>query len=382
MRAALGLIVLLVLPSLSWAEKPQSNCIDCAQADSTGHDCGWFSLIPPRVTRGGFIAVPIASYSQESGVGLGGEILKPFCMPGGERCSRLSDVRLRGRATFEGHLSTRFETNLRWNEDRCFARAMVSYADVPRHFWGVGPKTPDEDEEIYQPQRIRAYLEYLRAVVSRLKLGVRYEIERVDLLDSEEGGLFDTRDYRGESRSQVAGLGAIFDFDLRDRRYSPRRGLYYQAFALFFDEEFGSDHDFNNYSLDLRHYHALAGNHVLAAQFFAYAAKGSPPIWRYAALGGRSHTRGYNLGRYLDRVLIAFQAEYRMPICWRLGAVFFGGMGDVAPRMKEMRLDAMRPTLGAGLRLGTGPEDMIKISLDTAFGEGVPRFYLYLGDSF
>lgn len=385
----LGLALLTALPGPTPAQAQgrarPSTCTDCgpATADTTCAACDtWFRLIPPRITQGGVVAVPKASYSEDTGLGLGAEILKPFCLPGAEGCSRLSDVSLRGRGTFEGQVSAEIETNLIWADDRYSLKAKARYSDTPRHFWGVGPSLPDANEESYQPRQMRAYVEVFRQIYRSLKVGLRYEYEQVEFLQVEPGGLLDSQTYRGLERSAVAGTGALLEIDLRDRRFAPRRGIYYQAFGLFFDEELGSEHDFNNYSVDLRHYYALAGDHVLATQFFAYAAKGRPPIWRYASLGGRNHTRGYPMNRYMDRVLVAFQAEYRMPVYWRMGLAFFGGLGDVAARGKDLRLDSMRPTLGAGLRLGTGPDDAINVSFDVAFGEMTPRLYLYIGDSF
>jgi len=99
-------------------------------------------------------------------------------------------------------------------------------------------------------------------------------------------------------------------------------------------------------------------------------------------MGGRSHSRGYDRGRYRDHVLIAFQAEHRFDVWRRFGLVGFAGLADVAPRIEAMKFEHMRPTIGGGLRFRVGSlEKHVNARLDVAFGEDF-RLYFKLGEAF
>jgi len=176
----------------------------------------------------------------------------------------------------------------------------------------------------------------------------------------------------------------VVDVDTRDRRHSPTSGFYYQGLALVFDETLGSDYDFNNYNIDLRNYFRISGRNVVATQVFLYAARGTAPIWRLAELGGREHTRGYRLGRFRDRVLLAAQAEYRTDLVGRFGLVVFGGVGDVAPTYTSFELEHLHPTVGAGLRIRVAKteDNPLKARFDAAAGDETVRFYFGFDEAF
>jgi hypothetical protein len=48
-----------------------------------------------------------------------------------------------------------------------------------------------------------------------------------------------------------------------------------------------------------------------------------------ALLGGPETMRGYYMGRYRDKQLLAAQVEWRFSIWWRFIGVGFYGIGDV-----------------------------------------------------
>ena len=94
--------------------------------------------------------------------------------------------------------------------------------------------------------------------------------------------------------------------------------------------------------------------------------------------------RGYFAGRYRDRDLLAFQAEYRAPVWWRIGVVAFGAIGQVQHDLNGFRSDQFHPSLGAGLRFALSPQEELNIRAD--FGRGFDvnsgGFYLSFGEAF
>jgi hypothetical protein len=339
-------------------------------------------LIPPRLSHAGIVYLPKVSYSSETSFGFGVEIVRPFRWPNSHPATRDSDIRGKGRVTLEGQLQAEFRTNFHLSQGRWAIKTKLEYDDRPQRFWGIGPDTPAENQELNRPRTLLGYAEIIRTLFDGLRLGVRYEIQHTRYIETEPGGIVETGGLPGSEGAHVSGLGVLLDWDTRDRLYAPRSGWWVQFFGMTFSQRLGSEYDFNQYNLDARHYQSLAFDHVLATQFFVYTARGGAPFWRYAALGGRAHTRGYRKARYLDRVLLAFQGEYRAPVWWRISLVGFAGLGNVAPQFRDLQLETLRPTLGAGIRIGVRDRDDLQIRGDMAYGQDSLRFYLGVGDSF
>jgi outer membrane protein assembly factor BamA len=355
---------------------------DSAQASPAGYTDTKHSF-KPKLSAWGWVYLPKLSYSSERGAGFGLQGLHPFEWPGGTDCPRTSDIRLKGRVTTKGQTEAEATVNLRWGADETYyIRTKLEYHNLAQRFYGLGPDTPVDNKEIYQPQDLLAYVELFRKAFLDLKVGVRCEFEKIKLLETEPGGLLETDNITGTSGKSIFGAGVLLDWDTRDSKYSPASGSHYQFLALWFADEFGSEHSFNNFNIDLRNYFSITHDHVLATQFFIYSARGNPPFWRYAALGGRAHTRGYHKGRYLDRMLLAFQGEYRFPVWWRFGLVGFAGLGDVGPSLKLLKLEHMRPTVGGGIRFQYDTSDKINARLDIATGSESVRLYLALDEAF
>lgn len=337
----------------------------------------------PRLNVWGWVYLPKLSYSSERGVGFGLQGLRPFRWPSGPDTPRTSDIKLKGRITTKGQTEAEVTVNLRWGaEETYYIRTKLEYDNLAQRFYGIGPDTPADNKEVYQPQDLLVYIELFRKTVHNLKAGIRCEFEQVKLLETEPEGLLESEHITGTSSKVIFGAGFLLDWDTRDNKYSPSSGSHHQLFAIYFADEFGSEHSFNNFNIDLRNYFSITRNHVFATQFFIYSARGNPPFWRYAALGGRVHTRGYHKGRYLDRVLLAFQGEYRFPVWWRFGLVAFAGLGDVGPSLKLLKLEHMRPTAGGGIRFQYDSADRINARLDIAAGSESVRLYLSLDEAF
>ncbi len=293
-----------------------------------------------------------------------------------------SEIHLRGKVTTKGQKSG--EASVEWSPGggRFYFKSKVGYSDFARLFWGVGPEAPLSAEEVVRPRETLVYQEAFWNVSKPVKAGVRYEFEETRYLDVEPTSLIATAGYGGAEGGRVSGSGLLAELDTRDRRHSPTSGFYHQAFALIFDEALGSDYDFNNYNVDLRSYLSPADGHVLATQFFLYSARGEAPLWRYAELGGRAHSRGYRVGRYRDRLLLSAQVEYRVAVAGRFGLAGFAGIADVAPEYDGFRLDHVRPTLGGGVRVRIRKNDPLKARLDVAAGDESVRLYFGFDEAF
>jgi hypothetical protein len=338
-------------------------------------------MMPPRVSVGETHILPKLRYNTESKVGIGAALLRRFQFSDAGPETPTSSVRSRILGTTKGHVQARLRWNLFPASGRYAMRGRLEFNNTPYRFWGTGPDSHSDDQEIYQPQQMVAYVEFIRRS-GPFQFGLRTEFEQVQYLQRESGGLLETQGYRGLDGNGIMGLGALLNWDTRDVAVFPTRGWLIQALFVGFPDDLGSKHSFNNQSLDLRNYQRLPGGSVLATQAFFMAVRGEAPIWRFASLGGRSHSRGYRSGRYLDRFLLAGQAEIRTPIWKRVGVVGFAGLANVAPTRRSLRLENLRPTVGTGLRLQLGKADRASARADIAVGESSARFYLSFGEAF
>ena len=339
-------------------------------------------LFPPRVSFGRVYYLPTAHYSDETGFGVGGQLLYPFRLRGSGPKSRASDVRAEGRVTLKGQSQLELSTTIRWGRGRHYLKAKVRHRDTAERFFGIGPNSASSAKEVYRPRRFFGYVEVFRRLVPHLLAGVRVEAEHYRFLEIDPDAQLGAREFRDVTRKTIVGTGVALDWDTRDSPYFPTEGSHYQFFALVFDQNIGSDLNVKNYHFDLRNYFTLRWDHVLATQLFVFDVPDNPPFWRLASLGGRAHTRGYRRDRYLDHLLVAAQAEYRTPPWNRFGTSAFLGWATVAPGWATLQAKYLRPTVGVGVNLHYGPNEAVLARFDTAFGHDGIEFEFALTESF
>jgi len=332
-----------------------------------------------RPGSGKYVVLPKISYSSEAGLGFGVELGRAFQWGGLYAAD--SDIRITGRLTVEGDGEASVTLNLGWLDKKYTFKTKLEYNDIPRSFYGIGPDTPESNRETYQGQSLLYYIEAFRRVTEHFRVGARGEIEDYVMLEVEEGGLLDSHTVPGgDNHSAVAGVGLLAFYDSRGRRFSPRRGSLHQFFWMRFGSIDGRGYEFNVFNADFRWYIPVRRADVLALQIFGYFTDERPPFWRLAAIGGRAHSRGYKKGRYLDEVMAAAQLEYRMPVWWRVGVVGFAGIAEVAPVVRDLRFEHVRPTVGAGARFLLG-RNWGHARIDVAYGNEF-RFYFRLDEAF
>ncbi|MEZ4647411.1 MAG: hypothetical protein R3E97_01270 [Candidatus Eisenbacteria bacterium] len=371
--------------------RPESVTEDSAGQDSASqessaevpgseiHHLRWF---PPRLYAKGVFYLPKVTYSDRRGLGFGGDAIYAFRWPGSRAELPASELRLKGRITVKGQTQADLQAELHPVETFGL-KLRVSHETLIERFYGIGPDTPSEAEEAYRPSHLNAYIELFRDVWSDLRLGARFELERVDLLEVDADGVLAQGDIRGSKGGENAiGTGLVLDWDKRDSKSFPTKGFYLQSFGLLLtmssEATSTSTTTTSTPGLTCRRHRQRARAPVLHLR-----GEGRALFWHFAELGGRPHSRGFRRGRYRDRVLVAAQAEYRVRFLWRLGAAAFFGVADVAPAVDRMQLEHMKANFGGGPRFFIGdPGREITVRLDVGFGGDVPRYYFSLGEAF
>jgi outer membrane protein assembly factor BamA len=220
--------------------------------------------------------------------------------------------------------------------------------------------------------------------IERLRIGLRFEAHDYGYLELADGGLLQSGEFIGVSASGETGAGAglTWDYDSRDDRYAPTSGWRVRGKLMGFNLVTSGRSGFLSTSLDVRTYLSTSPRNVFALQAFTFDVNADAPIWRYAAIGGREHTRGYSRNRYLDQRLLAAQVEWRRHLYRRVGLQVFGGSALVSPSWGKLQVRYHRPTIGAGLSVVIPQVSNTAIRGDLAFGDESVHARLALGLAF
>ena len=180
------------------------------------------------------------------------------------------------------------------------------------------------------------------------------------------------------------GLGAVVQYDSRDNVFYPTQGIFFKASAAAawtnpMDIPEGQQATINGLlSADLRQYISLPHNLVIAWQL-----KGQFMLSNYfishltlypmlPRLGGQDGLRGINSDMFRDDIMMAFQAELRIPIWSIFRATVFAGVGDVYD-FHNWHWEVPKVGYGIGLRAAIN-KAKVNIRFDIARSNVDPRW--------
>jgi outer membrane protein assembly factor BamA len=279
---------------------------------------------------------------------------------------------------------TAFNGTIYFPGEKYILSHQFSFSLFPDKFWGLGKIAPDSNEESYKFKQFYIYLHGQRSFGSHLYLGLLYEYQRLLTVEYKAGGLFDKENVPGRNGYHVSGLGLSITYDTRNNAFSPDKGAFLQGYFNHFDPVLGSDFSYTNYVIDLRKFIRTYKKQVLAMQAYVFLNSGVVPLRSLASFGGANSMRGYYAGRYRDRNQVVLQTEYRAPLFWRLGAVVFGGIGNVGKRSNDLNFTELKYSYGGGLRVALNKTEKLNLRLDYGIGKGPKSegFYFQLGEAF
>jgi outer membrane protein assembly factor BamA len=346
-------------------------------ADSVG------AVPATSVRKNGFLALPVVFYKPETRIAFGGVGIYYFREEGSQEETRASSIQAGFIYTQRGQIITKIEPQVFLHDEEFYLQGDISFFKYPDKFFGIGNATPDAAEEDYTPQifRFRANLQY--QLMRHFFTGIRYNLINYRILVYQQGKSLEQRMIPGSNGGFLSGFGVVMKWDTRDNVFLPSSGNALELSTLSFQRAFGSEFTYNVLTLDLRQYITVVDGTSLALQLYGGFSNGSPPFQYMQRLGGEKLMRGYLEGRYLDRNYITLQAEYRMPLWWRFGAVVFAGVGDVAPSLSAFVLNEFKTSKGFGLRYTVSKEEKLNIRVDLGFGQnGNTGFYLTAAEAF
>ena len=329
------------------------------------------------------LVLPIIARSIETGWSFGLASASTFHLYKRDTTIRTSNAQAIALYTTRRQFVTALNGSIYFPGERWILNEQFSYSSFPDDFWGLGKRAPDSNEESYKFKQYYIYLHPQFRIGKHLFLGTVFEFQRVFDIDYVAGGLFDRENVLGRYGYHIAGLGLSLTYDTRNNAFWPDKGGMYQFWFDHFAPVLGSDYHYTNYVIDLRRFVRVYRRQVLALQAYGSFNTGEVPLRSLAFLGGANSMRGYYAGRYRDKNAGILQAEYRIPLWWRIGAVGFADMGNVGPELKDVDLSHFKYSYGGGLRIALNQTEKLNLRLDYGLAKGHSQgFYLQLGEAF
>jgi hypothetical protein len=301
--------------------------------------------------RVSFLVIPEFSYSDRSGIGIGGSarmyFRNPRPLPTGET-RRLSFIDASVNFSFKGDMSFSVVPEFYLNEDKLLLRGYLGYGHYPSSFWGIGPSSLDEDEEQYDKNNFKVQAVIYKRIFHHMYAGVGYHFYDYSVGDKEEDGLLDSGAILGSDGFKVSGISAHFMYDTRDYQFVPMKGLYVQADGYYNFQATGSTTNFTKHNIDVRYYLSTGIKSVLAIAWYSQITMGDVPFQEMDGISNGIHSRGYPTRRYIDKDLSSIQAEYRYYV-GRFGFAGFASAAGVGDNFFKA-LSMNKITLGGGVR--------------------------------
>jgi len=330
------------------------------------------------------INYPTVAYAPETSWELGVSSLYVYSA-NRDLSNRLSEIKAFTFYTLENQYGFWLDHALYTDENKWFFYGRARYQSFPLFYYGIGRETPSEHIALIDGEYTLFRERLLRETLPSLYFGFELDyqgLNRVNYIDTETDFEFPEVGAMGSNNLGI-GLGLLYN-NIHNAM-NPREGLYSEWAFMNYNTAAGSDYNMTTYVIDNRIYRPVKENTVFAAQLYGQFTSGNAPFNMLALMGGESLMRGYYLGRYRDKNLVAGQVEYRIlpfEFSKRWGASVFLAAGQVYGDEYGFSWDQFLPTGGAGIRYLIFPEKDIYTRIDVSFTEEGRGVYFFIGEAF
>lgn len=338
------------------------------------------------VSRSSIFVIPHASYQQETSWAPGiayGYYFKS------KDISRISSISGSAIYTFRHQFLFNATPKLYFKNNNWYLYSNLNFKNYPDYYYGIGNSNTGIQQS-FTSRILSLTLQPQYAVSKNLYVGpylsTRFEHVKTDstFLENKET-IYERFGTAGwEPYSEIA-LGGVMTYDSRDNSFYPAYGSFAKVALSFSVAGAGSTYSQQQISVDLRKYVPLfKSQHILAfqAKFDGIFGANGIPFQMLPTVGGRDVMRGFREGKYRENLLMALQAEYRIPIYKRLKGVVFCTTGDVFDS-NDFKVDKLKFTYGAGLRCRVN-DARVHVRFDIAknnYGDKL-QFYITATEAF
>jgi hypothetical protein len=245
----------------------------------------------------------------------------------------------------------------------------------PERFFGVGPRLALSDGELYTRNDVRFFPTYAYRFWESLWVGAKGFAR---WLRTNDAGTALSAELDGQnSAGWRFAVGPTLIWDSRDHINTPRNGIYFQnTLSGIFSPNRPALLEFES---DLRAYYQLPWlQHILAAKLYMIQRSGDATLFDLTL----PDIRGVLFAQLRDQAHITLEGEYRLPLIWRFGMTFFGGVANVASSLIDFDLSTTRWMIGSGLRFALIPANRLNVRFDVAYDGNESFIYFELNEAF
>ncbi len=336
------------------------------------------------IERPKFIAYPTLAYAPETKWELGVSAIYVYHANRDVK-NRLSEINAFSFITLEQQYGLWMDHALYSDKSKWIMLGRVRLQQFPLLYFGIGPDTDGEELAQIDAGSISIRERVLRKVYKNLYLGFESDLHKLSNVSLTSLSNEPYEMPAGLLKFRNIGLGLGLVYDSRHNVLNVREGFFGETGFLRYDDAWGSDFEFTSYFFDARYYHSLAESQVLASQIYFSEVQGNAPFSQLSLMGGESLMRGYYLGRYRDKTLLAAQSEYRFlpfPFSKRWGAAAFVGVGTVSAGATKLDMSKLKVTGGTGVRFLIFRSKDIFTRFDVAVSEDGLGYYFFIGEAF
>ncbi len=334
-------------------------------------------------------AFPIISSSPETSFMFGGVVLRHFRLPGtvermeNGKWPRRSSVAIFAAYSLKNQFIATLAPTLYLQGERWSVGGAINAIFFPSTFYEIGRESSESSAEEYTQRLFSASAEVSRTLFSSMRAGLQVAVAHARITEVEAGGILESDGVLGSEGGLIVGVGPVVAWDSRDQNMATQSGSLYQVAANFYPTSIGSEYAYGVVNFSARRFFAVTRKHTLALGALGQLGWGDMPFQVMAKLGGDSNLRGYFDARHIDRHGVVAQAEYRLPLYWKIGGAAFAGLGDVAGTLDEFDPLDLKYAGGVGLRYALNAEDRVNLRLDVAItGDGDRNLYIAIGEAF
>lgn len=332
---------------------------------------------------GTLVGFPFAFFTPETKWGGGAGGMYAFYFNREDSVLRPSSIQLGFAYTQLKQLLIYLPWQLFLKKNEYYSYGEVGYYLFNFNYYGIGPQSKSEDEEVFEVQIPRLRLNMYRKVTSGLYLGMRYWYDDYTLTEIEEDGMLAEMSTPGHRGGMLSGLGPSILYDTRDMVFFPHSGYYLEGLYQSYQGFLGSAYSFNRFLFDLRSYTSFFNSKLVwVNQVYSQLQNGNIPFNEMSLLGGTKRNRGYYEGRFRDHNSALFQTELRWPFWWRLGVVGFYSVGTVFSNSHDLALSNWKHSGGVGLRFLIDKHKMLNARFDVGVTNEGTNFYVTFGEAF
>lgn len=326
--------------------------------------------------------LPTAYYTPEKKFGVGLLMVGLYHTDGADKSAQPSSLVVNSFVSQNKSYGVSIENMTYFNQGKQRLLLDVDLHNEASVYYGKGITAGDKDSNKHEFDEVLYSFKptWMTALGPHYYLGVGGDITyaKADKLENVVNDSSSTPFYELPSGTS-AGVVLSSVYDSRDYRLNASDGWLFQFDAGLY-QNFESDKTYSLYDLEVANYinlNPIPG--LVAWQIQGLFSEGDVPWYAMPDLGGSSAMRGYIKGRYRDEHMLMGQVEYRLPIVQRLGMVFWGAAGSVAPSVSKLNDDILT-SVGTGFRFRI--KDKINLRADVGVGQNETAFYLNVNEVF